>query len=120
MDKTCTVSEVEASSQLDCHVVNQFKVRSGYVDGEVEALGQDVLVHIASICQLAHRVVDATVFFHETVECCNDVGMGLKVDPLVDDFVVGDLPGHELLSEVLVVQDEGGLTEDCFDLNRAR
>jgi len=60
--------------------------------------------------------VDATILFNETVECCNDVGVGLKVYPLVDDFVVRDLSGHELLSEVLVVEDEGVLTEDSFDL----
>ena len=46
--------------------------------------------------------------------------MGLQVNPLLDVFVVGDLPRHELLSEVLVVQDEGGFTEDCFDLKSKR
>ena len=55
-------------------------------------------------------------FVFETVKCRGDVRVRLQVDPLRDVFQVGDLPNHEFLSEVLVVDDKCWVAEDVFNL----
>ena len=58
----------------------------------------------------------AAHFVFETVECSCDVRVRLQIDPLSDVFLVGDLPNHELLSEVLVVNDKCRVAENVFNL----
>jgi len=60
--------------------------------------------------------VCAAHFVFETVKCRGDVRVRLQVDPLRDVFQVGDLPNHEFLSEVLVVDDKCWVAEDVFNL----
>ena len=46
-------------------------------------------------------------FLFETVKSSRDIRVGLQVDPTGQVLVVGDLPDHELLPKVFVVDDEG-------------
>ena len=65
---------------------------------------------------LDHREVAAADFFPETVEGGRDVRVRLQVNPLRDIFRFRNLANDKLLSEVLVIDDEGVLADDMFDL----
>ena len=102
--------------QLDRHIIDVLDVGAGHIDAKVEIQTLDVLEDIAIIIVLNHGKMRLIVIISETVERSYDVGMRLKIDPAGDIFIIGNLADHELLSEVLVVDDVGRVTDHMLDL----
>ena len=110
------MGKVQALRQLDRHIIDVLDVGAGHIDAKVEIQTLDVLEDIAIIIVLDHGKMCLTVIISETVERSYNVGMRLKIDPASDIFIIGYLADHELLSEVLVVDDEGRVTDHMLDL----
>ena len=70
------------------------------------------MVHVSGIGQLNHRVAGIRRLFVKGVECGDDVGVLLQVDPLADILVVFNFTGHKLLAKLLMVKNERLLTQD--------
>ena len=102
--------------QLDRHIIDVLDVGAGHIDAKVEIQTLDVLEDIAIVIVLNHRKMCLILIISETVERSYDVGMRLKIDPAGDIFIIGNLADHELLSEVLVVDDVGRVTDHMLDL----
>ena len=66
---------------------------------------------------LDHREVAAADFFPETVEGGRDVRVRLQVNPPRNVLPVRDLANDKLLSEVLVIDYEGALAQNMFNLD---
>lgn len=55
-------------------------------------------------------------FLSETVEGGRDVRMSLQVDPASKVLRLGDLPDHEILPKVFMVDNEGSVADHMFNL----
>ena len=110
------MGKVQALRQLDRHIIDVLDVGAWHIDAKVEIQTLDVLEDIAIVIVLNHGKMCLIVIISETVERSYDVGMRLKIDPASDIFIIGNLADHELLSEVLVVDDVGSVTDHMLDL----
>ena len=120
VDEARIVGEVQALRQLDCHVVDVLDVRPRHINRQIQIESLDVLEDAPAVMGLDHREVAAADFFPETVEGGRDVRVRLQVDPPRNVLLVRDLANDKLLSEVLMVDYEGVLAQDMFNLdNRA-
>ena len=117
VDEARIVGKVQALRQLDCHVVNVLDVRPRHIDRQIQIEALDVLEDAPAVMGLGHREVAAADFFPETVEGGCDVRVRLQVDPPRDVLRVRDLANDKLLSEVLMVDYEGVLADDMFNLD---
>ena len=116
VDEARIVGEVQALRQLDCHVVNVLDVRPRHINRQIQIQSLDVLEDAAAVMRLDHGEVAAADFLPETVEGSRDVRVRLQVDPPRDVLRVRYLANDKLLTEVLMIDHEGGVVQHMFDL----
>ena len=119
VDETLAVSEVHGRCKLDSDIVSELEIVAGDVHTQVEVEFFNVLVHVAAVGHFGHNKLGSSVGVDELVECSYNVGVGLDINPFLYIFVVRNFLKEKLLTEVLVVHNEGRLVDNAFNLKTA-
>ncbi len=98
------VCEFQSGSQLDGAVIDQLDVRYGYVDGQVQLQGLDVLVHVASVSALTQREKFPVMW--DGVKASHHVGMRWDIYPPLNVLVIGQSLKKKIILKVLTVDYE--------------
>ena len=110
------MGEVQPLGQLNRYVENVLDVAPRHINRQVKVKSLDVLEDASTVVGLDHRKVALGRLLNETVKRGYNIRMRLKVDPLGDVFLVGDLPNDELLPKILMVDDKRRIAHHVLDL----
>lgn len=107
---------VHSCSNLYSNIENQLTILARDIQRQIYIQRSNIVEHIASIMQLRNLKPIACVNVPEALKSCDYITVGIHVNPLINALILSDLFDHEVLTEVLMINNETSLCYNMFHL----